>query len=68
MLNPEVLLYDLWFLCPYTHVFVTTAEDDAPWEYEGSPEGKHLAVYDIRIKTYPNYGNVIELLAGKKED
>ena len=68
MTYPEILLYDLWFLCPQSHVFVMPENGDLPWEYEGGPEGKQLAAYNIKAKAYPNYGDVIEVHVLRKAD
>lgn len=58
----KLMLFDLWMLCPHSHVFIKKKEGDLPWEYTGDNEGTYLAVTDIKAKSYPNYHSVIEAL------
>ncbi|MBP5462217.1 MAG: hypothetical protein J6Y20_08850 [Lachnospiraceae bacterium] len=63
-----ITLWDLWFFCAGSHVFVKGDDPGARWEYEGGPEGDELLVSNIQAKSYPNYRHVIEVQVYRKED
>ncbi len=52
-------LFDLWYLSWQTHIFIKTAGNPAPVEYDGQPYGKDTEVLNLQARHSPNYGAVI---------
>lgn len=57
-------LYDLWFVCPNSHLFINNV-DGVPVEYTGAGKYSYWYVVDVRAVRYPNYGCVLSVTIRK---
>lgn len=52
-------LYDLWFVCPRSHVFIFV---DGEWvEYSGGKKYAYWYVEDVEAASYPMYKSVLQV-------
>jgi len=52
-------LYDLWFVCPRSHVFILR---DGEWiEYTGGKKYAYWYVQDVEADSFPMYKSVLKV-------